>query len=141
VQLAQLSRRNPATLESQIQNLKQLDSQDRLPDADRAVLATLEKELRLVKQAKAKFASMERPAGPVIVSDRTKVVEAERLKMKEKEDKKLWKDLLKNKRDPKRSVYYHEVWNPFGAPPEGLPWKERDADDSEGMAPRVYEVT
>lgn len=28
-------------------------------------------------------------------------------------------------RDPKRSVYYHEVYNPFGVPPPGLPYRER----------------
>jgi len=108
-----------------------MDSQGRLPDADRAVLATLEKELRLVKKAKA--LSADRPSGPVIVSDKTKGLEAERVKQKEKEQKRAFKEVLKNKRDPKRSVYYDEVWNPYGVPPEGLPWKERDEDDSEGI--------
>lgn len=53
--------------------------------------------------------------------------------MKEKEEKRAFREILKNKRDPKRSVYYDEVWNPYGVPPPGLPWKERDEDDSEGM--------
>lgn len=138
--LQHLSRRNPATLESQIQNLKQLDSQGRLPDADRAVLATLEKELRQVKKAKAQFAAGDRPSGPVIVSDKTKIVEAERLKQKEKEQKRAFKEVLKNKRDPRRSVYYDEAYNPYGAPPPGLPWKERDEDDSEGILNLLREL-
>ena len=133
VHLQHLSRRNPATLESQIQNLKQLDSQGRLPDADRAVLATLEKELRQVKKAKAQFATGDRPSGPVIVSDKTKSIEADRVKQKEKDLKKAYKDVLNNKRDPRRSVYYDEIWNPSGMPPPGLPMKERDEDDSEGI--------
>ena len=118
-------------MESQIQNLKQIDSQGRLSDADRAVLSALEKELRLVKRAKAQFAG-DRPSGPVIVSDRTKGLEAERLKAKEKEEKRAFKEILKNKKDPKKSVYYDEVWNPYGVPPPGMPWKERDENDSEG---------
>ncbi len=28
-------------------------------------------------------------------------------------------------RDPKRSVYYDPVLNPFGAPPPGMPYRER----------------
>jgi len=130
VQLQSVSRRNPARIESQIANLKQIDAQGRLSDADRAVLSSLEKELRLVKKAKAQFASQQ--SGPVIVSDRTKMDEAEKAKLKEKEEKRTFKEILKNKRDPKKSVYYDEVWNPYGVPPPGLPWKERDEDDSEG---------
>ena len=118
-------------MESQIHNLKQIDSQGRLSDADRAVLSALEKELRLVKRAKALYAA-DKPSGPVIVSDRTKGLEAERLKAKEKEEKRAFKEILKNKKDPKKSVYYDEVWNPYGVPPPGMPWKERDEDDSEG---------
>ncbi|WOO80127.1 Protein saf1 [Vanrija pseudolonga] len=29
-------------------------------------------------------------------------------------------------RDPKRSAYYHATYNPFGVPPPGMPYKERD---------------
>lgn len=108
-----------------------MDAQNRLSDADRAVLNTLEKELKLVRKAKAQFAGQTR-SGPEIVSDRTKGREAELLKEKEKQEKRAFKEVLKNKRDPKRSVYYDEVWNPYGVPPPGLPWKERDEDDSEG---------
>lgn len=28
-------------------------------------------------------------------------------------------------RDPKRSVYYDPVYNPFGVPPPGMPYRER----------------
>jgi hypothetical protein len=28
-------------------------------------------------------------------------------------------------RDPKRSVYYDPVLNPFGVPPPGMPYRER----------------
>ena len=101
-----------------------------MSEADRGVLGTLEKELRLVRKAKAQFASQQR-SGPEIVSDRTKALETERLKNKEKEEKRVFKEILKNKRDPKRSVYYDEVWNPYGVPPPGMPWRERDEDDSE----------
>jgi mRNA biogenesis factor/WW domain binding protein 11 len=130
VSLQHASRRNPAKLESQIGSLKQIDAQGRLSDADRAVLGTLEKELRLVKRAKAQFGGEQR--GPVIVSDRTKLEEAERAKVREKEEKRTFKQLLKNKRDPRKSVYYDEVWNPYGVPPPGMPWREREEDDSEG---------
>ena len=28
-------------------------------------------------------------------------------------------------RDPKRSVYYDAVYNPYGVPPPGMPYRER----------------
>lgn len=93
------------------------------------MLSTLEKELRQIKRAKAQFAGQ---TGPIIVSDKTKGREEEIAKQKEKEERRAFKEILKNKRDPKRSVYYDEVWNPYGVPPPGMPWKERDEDDSEG---------
>jgi hypothetical protein len=130
VQLAHASRRNPAKLESQISNLKQLDAQGRLSDADRAVLSTLEKELRVVRKAKAQFSEN---TGPVIVSDRTKMDEAQKAKIQEKEERRQFREILKHKKDPKKSVYYDEVWNPYGVPPPGMPWKERDEEDSEGI--------
>jgi len=83
-----------------------------------------------VKKAKAQLGDQK---GPVIVSDKTKGREAEIAKLKEKEEKKAFKEILKNKRDPRRSVYYDEVYNPYGVPPPGMPWKERDEDDSEGI--------
>jgi mRNA biogenesis factor len=85
--------------------------------------------VRLIKKAKARAPEVK---GPVIVSDKTKGREEEFAKLKEKEERKAFKDILKNKKDPKRSVYYDELWNPYGVPPPGLPWKERDEDDSEG---------
>jgi len=131
VQLSHASKRNPARLESQITNLKQLEAQGRLSDADRAVLSTLEKELRTVRKAKAQFSQQ---SGPVIVSDRTKMDEAEKAKLREKEERKQFRDILKHKKDPRKSVYYDEVWNPYGVPPPGMPWRERDEDDSEGTS-------
>jgi hypothetical protein len=35
-------------------------------------------------------------------------------------------------RDPKRSLYYDAVYNPFGVPPPGMPYRER----SESIHPR-----
>ena len=131
--LQHLSRRNPSTLESQIHSLKQIDSQGRLTDADRAILISLEKELRLVKKAKA-LASSDEKRGPVIVSDRTKRDEAEHFKLKEREERKRFREIVSQKRDPKRSVYYDEVWNPYGVPPPGMPWRERDEDDEDGIS-------
>ena len=89
-----------------------------------------------MRKAKAKFSGVEPSSSPnkgtVISSDRTKTLEGERLKVKEKEEKRTFREILKNKRDPRRSVYFDEVWNPYGLPPPGLPWTERDSDDSEG---------
>jgi hypothetical protein len=52
---------------------------------------------------------------------------------KERDQKRTFREVLRNKRDPKRSVYYDKVWNPYGVPPPGMPWRERDDDDSEGI--------
>ena len=43
-------------------------------------------------------------------------------------------------RDPTKSVYYDEIWNPYGVPPNGLPWKERDEDDSAEGTSSLYKV-
>ena len=66
------------------------------------------------------------------MSDRTKALEAERIQNKERDQNRTFREILKNKRDPKRSVYYDEVWNPYGVPPPGMPWREREDDDSDG---------
>lgn len=134
--LSHLSRRNPNTLEKQIADLKQIESQGRLPEADKALLITLEKELKQIYRAKAQFAGTQ-TSGPTIVSDRTKGREEERERERQKELKRAFKDAVKGKRDPRRSVYYDEVWNPYGIPPPGMPWKERDEDDSEGRLPFI----
>lgn len=34
-------------------------------------------------------------------------------------------------RNPKRSVYYDPVYNPFGVPPPGMPYRERTAEEEE----------
>ena len=98
------------------------------------MLVSLEKELRLVKRAKVRASSDEK-RGPVIVSDKTKRDEEERRKVKEKEERKRFREVVSRKRDPKRSVYYDEVWNPYGVPPPGMPWRERDEDDEDGIDP------
>jgi hypothetical protein len=134
--LQHLSRKNPASLEAQIKSLKQIEAKGRLPEADRLTLASLEKELRQVKRAKSQYGDGGRE-GPEIVSDRTKALDAERAKNKERDEKKTFREILKNKRDPKRSVYYDEVWNPYGVPPPGMPWREREDDDSGGTLPRL----
>ena len=35
-------------------------------------------------------------------------------------------------RHPERSVYYDPVFNPFGAPPPGMPYKEKRESSAEG---------
>jgi mRNA biogenesis factor/WW domain binding protein 11 len=132
--LQHLSHKNPASLEAKIKTLKQIEAKGRLPEADRVTLVALEKELRQVKRAKSQYGDGGKQ-GPEIVSDRTKAVDAERAKNKERDEKKTFREILKNKRDPKRSVYYDEVWNPYGVPPPGMPWREREDDDSGGTFP------
>ena len=66
------------------------------------------------------------------MSDRTKGREEERDRERQRELKRAFKEAVRGKRDPRRSVYFDEVWNPYGIPPPGMPWKERDEDDSEG---------
>lgn len=138
-QLSHLSKRNPSTLEKQIADLKSLDSQGRLPEADKSLLITLEKELKQIYRAKAQFAGSQ-TTGPTIVSDRTKGRDEERERERQTELKRQFKDAVRGKRDPRRSVYYDEVWNPYGIPPPGMPWKERDEDDSEGTQPPLCSV-
>lgn len=40
-------------------------------------------------------------------------------------------------RDPKRSIYYDPVYNPFGAPPPGMPYREKSTFSSAGVRVRT----
>jgi len=39
-------------------------------------------------------------------------------------------------RDPKRSLYYDAVYNPFGVPPPGMPYRERSESMVSGSGMR-----
>lgn len=109
-----LAKKDPNKIEAQIHELKMLDIKGQLSALDRMNLKILESDLKKIKRARKHM-------GPIIESEKTKARDA-------KEEKKLQK-IPKN---PKKSIYYDPVFNPYGVPPPGMPYKEwSDMEESE----------
>jgi len=95
-----------------------------LDAAGKSRLTELESQLSYVNKVKEKFVS-EHPEA------RDKVFKQHREGGPRRDGKEDEEDLshLYNKegklRDPTRSVYYDPVYNPFGVPPPGMPYRER----------------
>lgn len=109
-----LARRDVNKIETQIEEFKRLEAKGQLSALDRSNLEILESDLKRIKKARKHL-------GPIIVSERTKAREAK----EEKEQQKLPKY-------PERSIYYDPIYNPYGVPPPGMPYKEwSDIEDDE----------
>jgi hypothetical protein len=115
-------------LESEIRSLK---SRPKLAAADKTRLESLESELDYVNKVKEKYVADHPEARDRVF--RTHGDKSRRLPGHEDEDdegaggggdKRLY-DESGRLRDPTRSVYYDAVYNPFGVPPPGMPYKER----------------
>lgn len=83
-------------------------------------IAELEAEIARIKDTKAQYVA-DHP-------DQRKAIYGEDRRAEEAKDAGVPdKDLYDSKgrlRDPKRSVYYDPILNPFGVPPPGMPYKE-----------------
>jgi len=88
-------------LQQQISDLKDLEAKGRISAGDKAILAQLQDDLRNNKRNHV----------PEIISEKTKAAEREGL-------------VIEIPKNPKKSIYYDPVYNPFGVPPPGMPYRE-----------------
>ncbi|WWC89269.1 uncharacterized protein L201_004190 [Kwoniella dendrophila CBS 6074] len=118
VREAQTVKRDTRELEADIRYLKtQTDA------TSKTRLTELEAELAYVKKTKEAYVK-ENPDAHDRVYGIRKSKEGENRNLKEEAQKHLYDESGKL-RDPKKSIYYDAIYNPFGVPPPGMPYKER----------------
>lgn len=112
-----------ADLEGEIAQLKN----SKLNEESEKRLATLEAELKYVSKLKRKYVEAHPEA-----KDRVYHTEEKRPRQERDDNGEGRADQMSHLynpdgtlRDPKRSVYYDAVYNPFGVPPPGMPYAER----------------
>ncbi|KAG4301614.1 hypothetical protein PCK1_002099, partial [Pneumocystis canis] len=112
-----LAKRDPRKIEDQIYEFKRLEEKGQLSALDRSNLSILERDLKKVLKAR-------KNRGPIIESD----------KIRERDEKE--KRSQKIPKNPKKSIYYDPIYNPYGVPPPGMPYKERSdtENDSESSS-------
>ncbi|OLL23231.1 Protein saf1 [Neolecta irregularis DAH-3] len=102
---ARNSRPVVSKFQQQISDLKDLEAKGRISAGDRAILAQLEDDLR----------NNRRNHVPEIISEKTKAAEKEGL-------------VIEIPKNPKKSIYYDPVYNPYGVPPPGMAYREVRSD-------------
>jgi hypothetical protein len=112
---AKLQQRRPDQIQAQINELKALESAGKINATDKRLLESLEHDLHRLRRLRASGKS----SGTIITSDNLQ----RRAELQAQRSTRLPKV-------PQRSVYYDAVFNPTGAPPPGMPYKEI-ADEEE----------
>ncbi|WVW83969.1 hypothetical protein I302_105992 [Kwoniella bestiolae CBS 10118] len=124
VREAQTVKRDTRELEADIRYLKtQTDA------TSKTRLAELESELAYVHKTKEAYVT-EHPEARDRVFGIKKPRENDGRTTREEAQKHLY-DENGRLRDPKKSVYYDAVYNPFGVPPPGMPYRERTPEEQE----------
>lgn len=133
--MEKLSRRNPQRMEKQIQALKDLDSQGRLQGTDKKLLAELEQQIVLVRQAKAKVEAQKAKASSSTANN-DKVTESSASRgirsTLERHENASGVFVLKGRE--RRSIYWDPVFNPTGLPPDGHPYAEWSAGEDSAVS-------
>ncbi|RXK35996.1 hypothetical protein M231_06710 [Tremella mesenterica] len=140
-------KRDTRELEVEIQALKSQGNGKKLSEITQAKIKSLESELAYVNKLKEKYVAEHPDLRDKIYkshSDRPKHVtdgeEGDDDQVDSGDVRRLY-DEQGRLRDPKRSVYYDAVYNPYGVPPPGMPYLERtpepelpqeDDDDDQG---------
>ncbi|KGB74416.2 hypothetical protein CNBG_0254 [Cryptococcus deuterogattii R265] len=123
----QVVKKDTRELEAEIRSLKAENNPD-----NKKKIQELESELKYVSKLKEKYVS-EHP------EEHDRIYNIRRKTDQQKEEgegeasgsgQQLYDDRGRL-RDPKRSVYYDPIYNPFGVPPPGMPYRERTADEDE----------
>ncbi|WVN88368.1 uncharacterized protein L203_103574 [Cryptococcus depauperatus CBS 7841] len=120
----QTAKKNTRELEAELRSLQSLNDQ-----SNKNRIAELEKELKYINKLKEKHVA-EHP------EDHDKIYHIRRKTEHEDEDAEgsssgagYLYDEMGRLRDPKKSVYYDPVYNPFGVPPPGMPYKEKTPEE------------
>ncbi|KAL8284064.1 hypothetical protein RQP46_005177 [Phenoliferia psychrophenolica] len=118
-------KKDTRTLEADI---RKLSSQSNLSSSDKASLAALKAELTHITKTKSDYVEAHPEHRKFVFPDRvasTSGTEVDPPGLYTKDGK------LKH---PERSVYYDPVFNPFGAPPPGMPYREKPPTPEEMAA-------
>ncbi|WVQ67646.1 uncharacterized protein L199_005849 [Kwoniella botswanensis] len=125
VREAQTVKKDTRELEADIRYLKtQTDA------SSKTRLSELESELAYIKKTKEAYVAEHPEARDRVFGVRKSKENEGGLTTREESQKHLY-DENGRLRDPKKSVYYDPVYNPFGVPPPGLPYRERTPDQVE----------
>ncbi|KAK6910071.1 hypothetical protein I203_104100 [Kwoniella mangroviensis CBS 8507] len=125
VREAQTVKKDTRELEAGIRYLKtQTDA------SSKTRLSELESELSYIKKTKEAYVAEHPEARDRVFGVRKPKENEGGLTTREESQKHLY-DENGRLRDPKKSVYYDPVYNPFGVPPPGMPYKERTPDEVE----------
>ncbi|EPX70835.1 ww domain binding protein 11 [Schizosaccharomyces octosporus yFS286] len=110
-----LSHKNVGQLERQIAELSALEGSQGLNAHDKQILQNLEKDLAVIRKKNIHGHSVGR-------------IESEKTKEEERRIKPKRPFIPKN---PKKSIYYDPVFNPYGVPPPGMSYREKEEESSE----------
>ncbi|KAL2314227.1 Protein saf1 [Schizosaccharomyces pombe] len=110
-----LSHRNMSQMERQLSELTQLESSQGLNAHDKQLLQNLQRDMAIMKKKN-------------IHGHRVGRVESDKTKEAERQHKPRKPFIPKN---PKRSIYYDPIFNPYGVPPPGMPYREKEELSSE----------
>ncbi|WBW74487.1 splicing associated factor Saf1 [Schizosaccharomyces osmophilus] len=110
-----LSHKNVGQIERQISELAALEGSQGLNAHDKQILQNLEKDLAVIRKKNIHGHSVGR-------------IESEKTKEEERRTKPKRPFMPKN---PKKSIYYDAVFNPFGVPPPGMSYREKEEESSE----------
>ncbi|OWZ48870.1 hypothetical protein C343_00322 [Cryptococcus neoformans C23] len=98
--------------------------------ANKKKIQELESELKYVSKLKEKYVSEHPEEHDRVYNIRRKAEQQDQDGQGEGSGQQLY-DERGRLRDPKKSVYYDPVYNPFGVPPPGMPYRERTAEEGE----------
>lgn len=128
-----LVQKDTRSLEKDIRFLQEKKTRS---DAEQEELAKLQSELKRIRLAKEEYLA-KNPEHRKFVYPREAEEKAEQLG-RERAAQEMTKR-NQPQRDPKRSIYYHEVFNPHGAPPPGMPYMEKSAEQWEAEQRKEFE--
>lgn len=106
---SQLQKRRPDQVQRQIDELQGLAKSGKISAHDNKNLDILQRDLARIKKLQS-----EGRAGPIVTSERTKAL-----------DLKAERHTTKLPKHPEKSFYYDPIYNPYGVPPPGMPYRER----------------
>lgn len=127
-----LVQKRPERLEARAAELRKAKADGTIDLRDARYLEALERDLKRIEQLRVKGKIAAAPAStcPVVTSDRTQPAR-EKAKHEGNRRRQDGRD-RRLPRDPTKSIYYDPVFNPYGAAPPGMPYREHgDAERQE----------
>ena len=120
-----LQHKRPERLQARADELRLLKDNGKLNAHDVKLLDGLERDLKRIEQLRAKDKGKS-SGGPIITSERTQERQQQQ-RQRDSHDRPRQRYDDWNRRlpkDPTKSVYYDPIFNPYGAAPPGMPYRE-----------------